>query len=85
MRLKVKDMIEFLEGIDPDITVEIGYEDYSGCEDGTDIGFPTIIDAELLALTLEKSGKKEYTRFVIWGTNYPEIKCTVVKSTRILE
>ena len=82
MRLKVKDMIEFLEGIDPDITVEIGYEHYSGCEDGTDIGFPTIIDAELLALTLEKSGKREYTRFVIWATNYPEINGKILKSTK---
>ena len=82
MRLKVKDMIEFLEGIDPDVAIEIGYEHYSGCEDGTDIGCPTIIDAELLALTLEKSGKREYTRFVIWATNYPEINGKILKSTK---
>ena len=82
MRLKVKDMIEFLEGIDPDVAIEIGYEHYSGREDGTDIGYPTIIDAELLALTLEKSGKREYTRFVIWATNYPEINGKILKSTK---
>lgn len=81
MRLKVKDMIEFLEGIDPDVAIEIGYEHYSG-GDGTDIGSPTVIDAELLALTLEKSGKREYTRFVIWATNYPEINGKILKSTK---
>jgi len=85
MRLKVKDMIEFLEGIDPDVVVEIGYEKYtdtSDTENGTDIGYPVTLDAELLALTLEKSGKREYTRFVIWGTNYPEIDGKILKSTR---
>jgi hypothetical protein len=78
----VKGLIEFLNDVDPDVVVEIGYEYYSDCEDGTDIGSPTIIDAELLALTLEKSGKREYTRFVIWATNYPEINGKILKSTR---
>jgi len=82
MRLKVKDLIEFLNDVNPDVVVEIGYEHYSGCEDGTDIGYPVTLDAELLALTLEKSGKREYTRFVIWGTNYPEINGKILKSTR---
>jgi hypothetical protein len=82
MKIKAKDLVEFLNDVDPDIVVEIGYEHYSGREDGTDIGCPTIIDAELLALTLEKSGKREYTRFVIWATNYPEINGKILKSTR---
>jgi hypothetical protein len=85
MRLKVKDLIEFLNDVDPDVAVEIGYEKYtdtSDTENGTDIGYPVTLDAELLALTLEKSGKREYTRFVIWATNYPEINGKILKSTR---
>jgi hypothetical protein len=82
MKIKVKDLVEFLDDVDPDIVVEIGYEKYSGSFEDTDIGYPATLDAELLALTLEKSGKREYTRFVIWGTNYPEINGKILKSTR---
>lgn len=81
MKIKVKDLIEFLDGIDPDVSVEIGYEKYSGCSEDTDIGYLATLDAELLALTSEKSGKREYTRFVIWRTNYPEINGKIIKRT----
>jgi len=93
MKIKVKDLRSFLD--DPDISddaiVEIGLERYDGCDDGTDIGYEYVVDAELLVATREiiparyKNSQKIINRLSIWATNYPEIKGTVVKSTRILE
>ena len=91
MRITVKDLRSFLS--DPDVPdeaiVEIGFERYDGNEDGTDIGYDYVIDAELLVATREiiparyKNPQKIIDRLSIWATNYPEIKGTVIKSTRL--
>lgn len=91
MKITVKDLRSFLsDPIVPDeATVEIGFERYDGCEDGTDIGYDYVMDAELLVATREtipgtrKRYEKTIERLSIWSTNYPEIKGTTIKSTRL--
>lgn len=93
MKITVKDLRSFLS--DPDVPdeaiVEIGFERYDGNDDGTDIGYDYVVDAELLVATRQiiparfKTPKKTVDRLSIWATNYPEIKGEVIKSTRILE
>jgi hypothetical protein len=91
MKITVKDLRSFLS--DPDVPdeaiVEIGFERYDGNEDGTDIGYDYVTDAELLVVTRQvlpgnrKTAPKTIERLSIWATNYPEIKGKVIKSTRL--
>lgn len=91
MRITVKDLRSFLnDPVVPDeAIVEIGFERYDGNDDGTDIGYDYVVDAEMLVATHQviparfKMPKKTVDKLSIWATNYPEIKGTVLKSTRI--
>lgn len=89
MKVTVKELRSFLS--DPNIPdeaiVEIGFERYDGCDDGTDIGYDYSLDAELLVATryditaTKKRKAQTIYKLEIWATNYPEIRGKIIKRT----